>query len=174
MVFTKDYRPEAAMLLATLSIFYAQYTTYISSMRQVQPVVVYVEKPEEQVKRAVNKTSLSCMTEAIYYEARNQPTIGQRAVGHVILNRVKDGFANSVCGVVRQGCQFSYRCEHHGPVKDMDSWKEAETQARKVLGGAKDITYGSTYYHAKYSHPYWSRKMKLAVDIGDHLFYNKT
>lgn len=174
MVFKKDYRPEVAVLLATISIFYTQYTTYLNNIRPITPVVVYVQDPSvsDSARSNVNRNSLNCMTEAIYYEARNQPTSGQRAVGHVIMNRVKEGFANSVCGVVQQGCQFSYRCEKHGRPADRQAWNKAEDIARDVLAGANDITYGSTFYHAKYVEPYWANKMKLTVDIGDHLFYN--
>src|ERR1700742_3086468 len=61
--------------------------------------------------------SLQCLTEAIYYEARNQSDDGQRAVAQVVLNRVRHpAYPNSVCGVVYQGsarhtgCQFTFTC----------------------------------------------------------------
>ena len=31
---------------------------------------------------------LTCLTQNIYFEARDQPTVGQMAVGSVVLNRV--------------------------------------------------------------------------------------
>jgi len=71
------------------------------------------------------ETALVCLALNIYHEARNQPTIGQVAVGQVVMNRVRDErFPDTVCGVVKQGqtyswqpdlpirnkCQFSWWC----------------------------------------------------------------
>ncbi|HEY0629879.1 MAG TPA: cell wall hydrolase, partial [Sphingomicrobium sp.] len=48
--------------------------------------------------------ALECLTSAIYYEAAQEPTDGQRAVAQVVLNRVRHpAFPNSVCGVVYEG-----------------------------------------------------------------------
>src|ERR687897_263864 len=62
--------------------------------------------------------SLECLTQAVYYEARNQSADGQRAVAQVVLNRVRHpSYPNSVCGVVFQGservtgCQFTFTCD---------------------------------------------------------------
>ena len=62
--------------------------------------------------------ALSCLTDAIYFEAANEPDGGQRAVAQVILNRVRHpAFPATVCGVIYQGserttgCQFSYACD---------------------------------------------------------------
>src|SRR6476660_5886742 len=63
--------------------------------------------------------SLQCLTQAIYYEARNQSDDGERAVAQVVLNRVRHpAFPNTVCGVVYQGavrpgggCQFTFTCD---------------------------------------------------------------
>src|ERR671914_1597842 len=62
--------------------------------------------------------ALECLTQAIYYEARNQSDDGQRAVAQVVLNRVRHpAYPDTVCGVVfqgserRTGCQFSFTCD---------------------------------------------------------------
>jgi len=58
-----------------------------------------------------------CLTQAIYYEAANEPTKGKRAVAQVVLNRVRHpAYPTSVCGVVYEGwnrpvCQFSFVCD---------------------------------------------------------------
>ena len=65
-----------------------------------------------------------CMAEAIYFESRGEPFIGQLAVGQVILQRVKSkAFPDDACSVVHQGrkytverpvkhkCEFSYWCD---------------------------------------------------------------
>ena len=62
-------------------------------------------------------TALKCLTQAIYYEAANEPLKGKRAVAQVVLNRLKHpAYPNSVCGVVYEGvnqpvCQFSFTCD---------------------------------------------------------------
>ena len=49
-------------------------------------------------------TSIICLAQNIYFEARDQPTVGQLAVASVVLNRVHDDrWPNTVCEVVREG-----------------------------------------------------------------------
>ena len=56
------------------------------------------------------KKDLACMNEALYHEALNQSEEGMKAVLTVILNRKQArGFPSSICGVVQQASQFSYR-----------------------------------------------------------------
>ena len=48
--------------------------------------------------------ALMCMALNIYHEARNESTMGQLAVGQVVMNRVYDDrFPDNVCDVVKQG-----------------------------------------------------------------------
>ena len=62
--------------------------------------------------RAVGDRDLACLAEAIYFEARGTGETGEAAVAHVVVNRSRSSkFPSSVCGVVGQGCQFSYRCD---------------------------------------------------------------
>src|SRR5437868_12759975 len=76
---------------------------------------------------ATFERSLQCLTEALYYEARNQADDGLRAVAQVVLNRVRHpAYPNTVCGVVYQGserttgCQFSFTCTGvMGPIREI-------------------------------------------------------
>ena len=44
---------------------------------------------------------MSCLAEALYFEARGEPIQGQLAVGEVVLNRVEDPrYPNSICKVI--------------------------------------------------------------------------
>ena len=53
---------------------------------------------------AIRARALDCLTSAIYYEAGQESTHGQRGVAQVVLNRVRHpAFPDSVCGVVYQG-----------------------------------------------------------------------
>lgn len=48
--------------------------------------------------------AVQCLASAVYYEAGNQDTDGERAVAQVVLNRVRHpAFPSSVCGVVYEG-----------------------------------------------------------------------
>jgi hypothetical protein len=57
-----------------------------------------IAKQQEIVKQQIAKAKtvdpkqFKCLTDNIYYEAGNQGTLGQAAVGRVVLNRVKHGF----------------------------------------------------------------------------------
>ena len=48
--------------------------------------------------------ALVCLATAIYFEARGEPTVGQIAVGQVIMSRVADyRYPDNVCDVVKEG-----------------------------------------------------------------------
>ena len=53
---------------------------------------------------------MACIAEVLYFEALNQSKEGMKAVLTVVLNRKQaKGFPSSICGVVQQANQFSYR-----------------------------------------------------------------
>ena len=67
---------------------------------------------------------MRCLAENVYYESRGEPLKGQVAVAKVTLNRLDEGYARSVCGVVYQqyspdsACQFEwYAIEKHFPAQ---------------------------------------------------------
>jgi N-acetylmuramoyl-L-alanine amidase len=112
----------------------------------------------------------ACLTEAIYFEA--QPSAeAQRAVAHVILNRAQDKrFPKTVCGVVKDGCQFSYRCSGRSlALKDKEKRVKAARAAEAVLAGASDPTNGALFFHSARIKPGWKHK-KTGV-IGGNVFY---
>ncbi|MFN6935470.1 MAG: cell wall hydrolase [Tsuneonella sp.] len=124
--------------------------------------------------------ALQCMTLALYYEAANEPTEGQRAVAQVILNRVAHpSYPNSVCGVVFQGserktgCQFSFTCDgslNRKPAKA--TWDRARAVAAASLAGYVHRSIGlATHYHATYVLPYWASSLTNVGTIGLHTFY---
>jgi spore germination cell wall hydrolase CwlJ-like protein len=124
--------------------------------------------------------SLECLTAAIYYEAAQEPTDGQRAVAQVVLNRVRHpAYPSTVCGVVFEGarritgCQFSFTCDgslRRGPMASY--WERARTVAAAALNGYVYAPVGwSTHYHANYVVPYWSSSLVKAANVGTHIFY---
>lgn len=131
---------------------------------------------------AIDAGDRRCLTQAIYYEARNQSLAGQMAVADVVLNRVENRrYPDDICGVVfqgskrRTGCQFSFTCD--GSMKgrvERRAMVEAQTVATAVLGGFRlALTDGATNYHANYVRPYWAPTLAQTAQVGDHLFYRR-
>ncbi len=125
--------------------------------------------------------ALKCLTDAIYYEAANEPNAGQRAVAQVILNRMRHPtFPNSVCGVIYQGseraigCQFSYSCDGSmARTPARTSWLRAQNVAAQALAGYVYAPVGmATHYHATYVYPYWAPSLNFISTIGAHRFYS--
>lgn len=131
-----------------------------------------------QIKEHVKytKNDLDCLTKNIYYEARGENHSGRVAVAHVTINRLKTGYwGNTICKVVYAKKQFSWTLSKKLPRPDSKLWAESEDVARKVLAGhrVRGLT-KSLYYHATYiKDPKWADPAHEAVQIGNHVFYNK-
>lgn len=124
--------------------------------------------------------ALTCLAQAISYEAGNESIAGQEAVAQVILNRLRHpAYPKSVCGVVYQGatrktgCQFTFTCD--GSLRrprSAQSMAQAHLIAERVLaGGTSAIVGGATHYHADYVSPYWAPSLVKIATIGAHIFY---
>jgi spore germination cell wall hydrolase CwlJ-like protein len=122
-----------------------------------------------------------CLARAIYFEARSESELGQRAVAQVIINRSKDpAYPNTVCGVIYQGaerpnaCQFSFACDGlSDEPKTRAQWAMAQKIAKQALAGKNDVTIvaAATHYHADYVTPKWSHSLRRIMKIGRHIFY---
>ncbi|MCA1662278.1 MAG: cell wall hydrolase [Novosphingobium sp.] len=139
------------------------------------------------ISKAVNTSgagpmgnALTCLSQAVYYEAAYEPLVGRRAVAQVVLNRMRHpAYPKSVCGVVYQGwerttgCQFSFTCD--GSLLRRPSaaaWKVAQDVARAALSGHVAAEVGSaTHYHADYVLPKWAFNLAKIEQIGAHIFY---
>lgn len=136
-----------------------------------------------QTQYARFRDGLECLALNIYFEARSEPALGRRAVGHVVMNRVNhDGFPNSVCGVVRQGgsrvphrCQFSWWCDGRSDTPyNRVLWLKSLKLALEIYTGfSEDPTGGALWYHADYTKPSWSRAFQRGPKIGHHIFYRE-
>ncbi|PWJ18311.1 cell wall hydrolase [Jannaschia seohaensis] len=122
----------------------------------------------------------TCLTEAIYFEARGESVEGQVAVAEVILNRVDSPrYPSTICGVVNQGtgrlhaCQFSYTCDGQPEVVDEPrAWERAGKIARLLIDGHdRLLTDDATHYHADYVEPHWAAVYPQTARVGRHLFY---
>lgn len=125
------------------------------------------------------RLALTCLSQAVYYEAGSESVQGQRAVAQVVLNRVRHpAFPKSVCGVVYQGagtgaCQFSFVCNgalSRAPTSNV--WREAEAVSLAALSGYVEPSVGeATHYHADYVTPRWAPLLAKVRAIGQHIFY---
>ena len=116
---------------------------------------------------------LECLAEAVYFEARGTGTTGEAAVAHVVVNRSRSKqFPNSVCGVVADGCQFSYRCDGRSDaLADPNARARAYRTAETVLSGASDITRGALFFHSAAARPGWFATRPRVGEFGGNVFY---
>ena len=121
---------------------------------------------------------LSCLTQAVYYEARSESLEGQQGVAQVVMNRTRSaGFGGNVCGVVYQRtgpyrtCQFSFVCDGSMDHRfEPAAWKKAQDVASQALGGfVFDPLRNATHYHATWVSPNWG--LQPLLRIGGHIFY---
>jgi spore germination cell wall hydrolase CwlJ-like protein len=130
-----------------------------------------VAKAAEQ-SAALNERHVNCVAKVVHHEAANQPKTGQIAVAHVLVNRVKAGFADHVCAVANQKGQFFPLHSYH-PNKDSRSWAAAVAVARDVLAGkAPDHSNGALFFHANWARldGFFRTRTKVAR-VEDHSFY---
>lgn len=126
--------------------------------------------------------SVTCLAEAISYEAGSEGEAGQAAVAQVVLNRLRDPrFPKTVCDVVFQGaarpgggCQFTFACDgsltRRRPGR---SWPDALRLAERAMDGTLVSAVGdATHYHAYYVQPAWAARMTRVARVGAHIFYD--
>jgi len=124
-------------------------------------------------------TGLECLVAAIFFEARDQPPLGQEMVAQVIMNRVlHESFPNSVCGVVYESKQFSFT--HDGlsdnPSDYLTYWDRRATEsatelAQEFLSRGSPGHTNSTHYHTLSVAPRWKDVYRVDGIVGDHIYY---
>ncbi len=121
---------------------------------------------------ALDPKAVNCMAKVVHHEAGNQPRKGQIAVAHVLVNRVKRGFADHVCQVANQRGQF-FRLARYKPNRKSAEWAEAVGVARAVLAGAEpDHSKGALFFRAtwKPANSFFRSRTKV-TRLEDHVFY---
>jgi spore germination cell wall hydrolase CwlJ-like protein len=185
-------------LLIPLAIALHMYQPKINMVvvdNSVESVVETIKEVTEVVKhtpvvKQFSTDQIKCLATNIYYEAANEPYMGQVAVARVVVNRMLHGFGSTPCKVVyaqhnvpdpkepellKRLCQFSWVCEGKTtPNVNSSQYQKAEEIARKVLlenYGHDIIPNNVLYFHATYVNPQWTyKKLKR---IGNHIFYMK-
>ena len=115
-------------------------------------------------------TAIMWLTLNIYHESRGEEQLGQIAVAHVTLNRVKKR-NTSVKEVVISPYQFSWVHTKKWEPKDIPALVQCFHSAVIAMNGF-DFTSGATHYHRKDIKPWWAKKKKMVAMIGNHMFYN--
>lgn len=143
-----------------------------------------------------SEDEMLCLQQNIYFEARNQSTIGKVAVAWVTFNRMtSSAYPDTICGVVKQGlqnadgsmmrhkCQFSWYCDGKSDrvpdnIVEQRAWADAGLVAEVT---AIDFAMGrinaspvedAVMYHADYVDPFWASSYDRVVAIDTHIFYN--
>ena len=141
------------------------------------------KSPAERLALAGAKRAKAekCLADAVYFESRGEPELGQVAVAQVVINRVFSGFyPEDVCATVFQNahrflaCQFTFACEGKKlVVNDQPAWERATRISRDMLDGKLWLTDvgKATHYHANWVKPAWVREMRTIKRIGVHTFY---
>jgi spore germination cell wall hydrolase CwlJ-like protein len=121
------------------------------------------------------KAEVTCMAQALYYEARGEGQNGQEAVAEVILQRVRSGGRpDTICGVVREPRQFSFLTDGSTLRElDADAWQSAKQLAARIVRGevVTSLTRRAQFYHQVDIQPAWASEMVRTAKIGNHVFY---
>ena len=121
-----------------------------------------------------------CLAQAVYFEARGEPLIGQVAIAEVILNRVSSRrYPDSACKVVFQNkhmknrCQFSFACDGKSDrPRDITSWEQSLKVVALVMAGERSgVARRATHYHASYVDPHSRKSLAKVGEVGRHIFY---
>ena len=142
----------------------------------VQEIKQFLVRTPERLKYTT--ADAQCLAKNIYHEAGVEPIEGKFAVAQVTLNRLKTGrWGHSICDVVYSKAQFSWTLSKRKVREEPkgELWAESLTVARTVLdkGVRVPSLSQSTYYHADYVNPLWSKSVVKIQQIGQHVFYKK-
>ncbi|MBL1241377.1 MAG: cell wall hydrolase [OCS116 cluster bacterium] len=143
-----------------------------------------LKRPKYSPKSKVistSRSSLTCLTTALYHEVRGESRAGQLAVAEVISARRRSrSYPNTFCGVIYQNatkrnrCQFSFACDGKTDLpRDLKTWAKMKKLAGDFLAGRASApkVRGATHYHTTKVSPKWRWSMKRIGRIGAHIFY---
>lgn len=94
----------------------------------------------------------------------------------VALNRRDNpnNWGNTLQKVVYEPFQFSYT--HDGSLERGIHERKAYERMLKIAhyvwsGEVEDPTQGADHYHSKRVNPYWRKKFKETIELGNHIYY---
>lgn len=121
----------------------------------------------------------NCLSQAIWFESRNQPVVGQVAVAVTIMNRVKSsGYPNTVCEVVNQPYQFSYtllpkdelerQLREANKIDAIAKELAVRIALQAITGGFDDMHVSLHYYNPDKASPKWAKSFGNNFKLGQH------
>ncbi len=130
---------------------------------------------------SIHASDLDIMARTIWGEARGEEDLGKLAVGHVIMNRVRQPrwWGRDIRTVCFKPYQFS-AWNHNDPNRSL-IWKASgpvfdlcyHIAGLVLLEEYPDNTYGATHYHAQSVYPSWAKSLVRTCVIGGHTFYRR-
>ena len=123
--------------------------------------------------------AITCLARTVYWEAKGGSEANMEAVASVVMNRLgREGFADTVCGVVKQGseqknCQFSWWCDGRSDqVQEEDRYQLAKAIAAKALNQQlPDSTGGALFFHDRSVATDWTKRYRRTAQTDKFLFY---
>jgi spore germination cell wall hydrolase CwlJ-like protein len=173
---------------AALLCYGVAFGLAVANAGQTRMISYSVALPSESVASNdlhLSKQDQRCLAETIYYESRNQPELGQEAVGFVTLNRLAaKKFGNSVCAIVHATvvaidgtvhCAYSWYCDQKVRATkpgEKQAWNHSVELAQKLgKGEIENFLPGTLYFCEKKTDPKWGPYFIAVVTIQDHIFY---
>lgn len=149
-------------------------TNSIAAVIVASALIASPEIPQESFE------DIMCLSEAVYFEARNQNLEGMAAVALATKNRVDDEYRGSTyCEVINARAQYSYNDDGqphvnipNNAVPDADAlWWSVRIAVDVMNGDIIDFTHGAKhYYEPTKASPNWQNEYTAKYQIGDHLF----
>lgn len=143
-----------------------------------------IKLPKIEVRKVPSHLSMTkdqkhLVAAVVLLEANGEGMQGMQAVLNVIANRANaDGI--SFYSVVREKLQFSClngitKAKAIAKARKMPKWNTVlDMIADAQIGNLADMTEGATHYHTvALGRTYWSRKMNVTIQIGQHLFFKE-
>ncbi len=130
----------------------------------------------------LSRKDRTCLVAAMYYEAHGEGEDGMTAVGHVVLNRLRERPAGAtVCDVVYERGQFGWThrvSRKRVAIGSTRGWKSAALLAdRLTAGGKEDLTGGATSFYSVLEFtkgpPSWAEAQRETTRIGNHVFVSQ-
>jgi N-acetylmuramoyl-L-alanine amidase len=129
-----------------------------------------------EATQAANSTDQKCLALTIYKEAGGEPLKGQYAIGEIVLNRIRAGFASTPCAVINQHNGNHWQFESHkflNPVIPKNRIKYFYSIAQTILDGNSPVKFPNNvlYFNNRiFDH----KRYKLYCRIGKQMFFTKS
>lgn len=120
---------------------------------------------------------LSCLSEAMYFEARGEGIQGMKYVGAVVHNRVLDNrWSDDHCSVIEEPYQFTYMNGKGSAGNISMPTKEKRELAYRLadeIMDSEEPLYGNIlYFHKVGSRPNWNFSLlETSILYKNHVFY---